>query len=464
MKKEYIERARGFAGLIGVAREDISPPAGIYSRCWGAATEFTATGLDMPLSLTALAFSNPEIDDERYVLLAIDGTWWQSQQESFLRRSVCEANGLNLHQVIGNLSHTHSGVPLTGDHEGLPGGELLQPYITEIIEAAVRASRAAFADSRPACLEWRYGHCGLASDRDFQPDPHGEFSIGYNPSGEADGTTAVGRVTDLKGELIATVVNYACHPTTLAWDNRLISPDYIGGMREVVERETGGKPCLFLQGASGNLAPRLQYVGDPAIARRHGRQLGYAAMSTLAGMADTPSKLVFREVRKSGANLAVWTEETDSLPSELSGKCHYLELAIKGDFPTLAILESDIAATDDPVMRERLRRKIRIRKIVGEDASFRFPVWIWRLGDSAVIGHPGEAYSEMQTTVRAAFPGLPVIVMNVANGSIGYLPPAKDYSKPGFYTVWQTPFAPGCLEKLTDHCIETISAIFPEFE
>ena len=43
------------------------------------------------------------------------------------------------------------------------------------------------------------------------------------------------RVTDPRGRLLATMINYACHPTTLAWDNTLISPDYIGALREVVE-------------------------------------------------------------------------------------------------------------------------------------------------------------------------------------------------------------------------------------
>ena len=34
---------------------------------------------------------------------------------------------------------------------------------------------------------------------------------------------------------VAVVVNYACHPTTLAWQNTLISPDYPGALRELVE-------------------------------------------------------------------------------------------------------------------------------------------------------------------------------------------------------------------------------------
>ena len=77
--------------------------------------------------------------------------------------------------------------------------------------------------------------------------------------------------------MLGTLVNYACHPTTLAWENTLISPDYVGAMREVVEQHTGA-PCLFLQGASGDLGPREGFVGDTAVADRNGRQLGFAAL------------------------------------------------------------------------------------------------------------------------------------------------------------------------------------------
>ena len=63
------------------------------------------------------------------------------------------------------------------------------------------------------------------------------------------------------------MVNYACHPTTLAWQNTLISPDYVGAMREVVGSRHDA-PCLFLQGASGDVGPRVGFVGDTEQAAR----------------------------------------------------------------------------------------------------------------------------------------------------------------------------------------------------
>jgi hypothetical protein len=41
-------------------------------------------------------------------------------------------------------------------------------------------------------------------------------------------------------------------------------------------------------------------------------------------------------------------------------------------------------------------------------------------------------------------------VLNIANGHLGYLPPAPLYRGPSLYTVWQTPYAEGSLEAVTD--------------
>ena len=37
----------------------------------------------------------------------------------------------------------------------------------------------------------------------------------------------------IRSKIIATMVNYACHPVSLGGGNKMISPDYYGAMREV---------------------------------------------------------------------------------------------------------------------------------------------------------------------------------------------------------------------------------------
>src|SRR5690606_20141880 len=120
----------------------------------------------------------------------------------------------------------------------------------------------------------------------------------------------VGCIRDDSGKVLGTVVNYACHPTTLAHNNRLLSPDYVGAMRELVSTATEA-PCLFLQGASGELAPREQYVADTKVADSHGRKLGYAVLPALESLWPTHTRLALTGSLTPGARLPLWEHERD---------------------------------------------------------------------------------------------------------------------------------------------------------
>jgi hypothetical protein len=246
-------------------------------------------------------------------------------------------------------------------------------------------------------------------------------------------------------------VNYACHPTTLAWDNKLISPDFIGAMRDVVEEHTSGAPCLFLQGASGELAPAHDYVGDTAVADKHGRQLGFAAMSAIESMLPPRHKLVYRGVMESGAPLAVWLPERFEPSRVVAADGFDIPLPIK-KMPSVAQMEADIAACKDRALQERMFRKLQIVKTLGDSGTFAMPAWVWRLGGAIIVAHPNEAYSCFQQDLRAAMPDFAVVVMNVTGPELGYITPPELF-KENIYQVWQTPFDKPALGVLTKTCL-----------
>ncbi len=185
-------------------------------------------------------------------------------------------------------------------------GNTFCPIVKKIIEGAVAAIKRSKVTVQPAVLSWAYGRCDMARNRDLVLDSE-TFLCGINPDGPADDTVLVGRVADTKGKIVATLVNYACHPVSLGGGNKLISPDYYGAMREVVERDTDGAPCFFLHGASGDMTPLRSYESDAAIADQNGRQLGYAALSTLTGMLPPEQEFAFDRIEESGAKLGRWS-------------------------------------------------------------------------------------------------------------------------------------------------------------
>lgn len=170
-------------------------------------------------------------------------------------------------------------------------------------------------------------------------------------------------------------MNYACHPTTLAWENRLISPDFVGATREVIESRCGGAPCLFLQGASGELAPAEQYVGDVNVADQHGRQLGYAALETLEGMLPPGTVLEFSHPVESGAPLAVWKRASHKPSQILQAISKTVDLPLK-DIPSLEEIETQMKACTDRVVEERLRRAREVRRVVGNGRTMPMEFWV----------------------------------------------------------------------------------------
>jgi len=437
---------------FGVATRDVTPPVGIYARTWGAATHEAAEGVHRPFAATAAVFAPITDDGPTLALVTVDIGWFQyGPDELQLRSTVMQRTGLDESELLISMSHTHAGPNVNSQLVDKPGVELIGPYLdrlTDQIGEVVVEARAALA---PAWVSHGYGRCAMAANRDLWDAAAERFACGYNPDEPADDTVLVARVTDDAGGLRATLFNYACHPTTLAWQNRLLSPDYIGAAREVLENAYG-VPALFLQGASGDLAPRDDYVGDTAVADRNGRQLGYAAAAAIEGLAPPGTQFVYTGILASGANLGTWEHQpcdTEQVRAseQLTAQVIHVPLRRK-DAP--AVVDSLSSATPDSVQEQEkaLRRRF-LDLTLGDGPVHEMPVWVWRLGEALLVAVPNEAYSVFQVELRRRFVGTPLWVLNMTNGTLGYLPPRETYGS-GRYQEQQSPYAPGCLEQTTE--------------
>ncbi len=449
-----------FSGLIGVAQVDITPPIGIYSRNWGAAASDTAEGLHRPLMLTCFTFQSAQNDIPLVLIPADFGVWGRAEDGAGLRTEISAALSLTPGRLMFCLSHTHAGPTLNRDDAFKQGGEFIDPYLRDLQRSAIATAQDALLSAVPAVLTWNYGTCQLATDRDL-PDPANDrYVVGWNPGQKADDTLLVGRITNDKQQIIGTIVNYACHPTTLGWENRLLSPDYVGAMRDLVQYNTDA-PCLFLQGASGDLAPAEQYVGDTETADKNGRVLGYAVMATLESMLPPSTQLSFSRVVESGAPLAIWEKKPSPPSRELRAEKIEVAYTLK-DLPSLVDLEKAYETTTSRVGKERLWRQRNIRRNLGDGNVVMVPLWLWKLGDAFLVGQPNEAYSLYQQELRRLFDPAVVGVINLVNGSAGYLPPSPWYDK-DIYQVRQTPFAAGSLEQLIRTTVQALGKLIQKF-
>ena len=470
---------------FGLASGDITPPANIYHRMWGAAKHERATGIHRPLRATVIAFAAADDagDDTpatEQILVALDHCVLGAVELTNLLDHVSAATGCRRETIAVVFSHTHAAGLMGLDRVGLPGGDLIPDYLNQLGRIVSELTSQALSRQTRASIVYGTGRCCLAGHRDFWDETTQQTICGFNPSGPADDTVLVARVTNEAGATLATFVNYACHPTTLAWDNTLISPDFPGAMREVVEQATGA-PCVFLQGASGELGPREGYVGDPAVADRNGRELGYAALSALTALPAAGTRFVFAGAVVSGATLGAWAHQPLT-PDELAAASRWQlarwhePLAYRPGQPRKENVAAELqqfqhderAARADGDLpraaecRAMAERKMRLlHRLAQLPAGEHFPlqVVLWRMGDAFWVVAQGEMYSVFQTELRRRFPGTPIIVTTIAaDWGASYLPPAGLYDKK-IYQESIAVVAAGSLEQLLDSIATRIKSL-----
>jgi hypothetical protein len=467
---------------FGLAKSDITPPVGIYHRMWGAATHDRSTGVHRPLEAAAMAFASTGDVSKKpsFVLIALDHCLFWPPEMKWLKKTIAEISGLAERDFLITFSHTHGSGLMDPSRKELPGGELIGPYLERLGIALGDLVRQAIAAMQPVTITYAMGRCDMAGHRDHWDEISQQFVCGYNPGGPVSDDVLVASIKTDNGEPVATVVNYGCHPTTLAWENTLISPDYPGAMREVVEQKTG-VPCVFLLSPCGDIGPKEAQQGDVAVADRNGRQLGYAALSALESLPQSGTQFVYRGPVISGATLGDWrhepmSDEQRQQAEKLIVNRIAVPIPFRSERPTLEQLEAErklrmaeeavaIAAgdvgqaRDCRAMVERLTRAATKWAAVPESDEYPYDVVVMKLGEAVWLTFEGEPYQLLQRELRSRFPNVPLMMSVIGDGwRASYLVTKPSYGK-NIYQETVAILAPGCLEQLIDEVSRAVAEV-----
>lgn len=461
---------------FGLGTVDITPPPDSYHRNWGAAAHDAAAGIHRPLR-AAVAILVPEEGGPEYLLVTLDLGWLRTVEMEELRQRLQTATAIPADRLVVTFSHTHSAINLDLARTGEPGGERIRPYLESLPGRLLEAVARARADLAPAELTYATGRCTLAANRDHWDAEHRVWTTGTDPEGRTDDLVQVVRLTRLGGAPVALVVSYACHPTTLAWTNRLLSPDYVGAMRELVESTTG-VPCLFTLGTCGDLGPCDGFVGDPAVADRNGRQLGYAALEAVESMPPPGTEMHYAGLVVSGATLGIWEhrpvgpERAAALQTfraavlEMSLPCRELPPAaqVEGELEEWRQREREAVtngrsqeAAEYRARVERCRRLLRRLEELPPDGLAPYEVILWQVGDGVWAWFNGEPYNLLQRELRGRFPGTPIVTGVLCNRPHSYILP-RERCGLGLYQEECSTLAPGALERILEAVTDQLRA------
>ena len=265
-------------GPVGVAKIDITPGGPVRMYGYGA-RKTESEGVAGRLKAAALAIGGDEGDGPA-VLLTVDcGAVPAHIRQDVLRRVQAKVP-LKAERFMLCNSHNHSGPDLKG-MDSMSGAERehLVRYAEELTGKLEEVVLKSLASRKPGRLAWTRGSVGFAANRRVLKD--GKWvGFGAVPEGAVDHSLPLLRVTDADGKLLALVVNYACHNTTLRGNFKPIHGDWAACAQESIEADHPGAAALVTLGCGADADPCPH--GTVELCRRHGRALADEVKRLLA--------------------------------------------------------------------------------------------------------------------------------------------------------------------------------------
>jgi len=269
--------------------------------------------------------------------------------------------------------------------------------------------------------------------------PDGRTILGRNPAGPIDREVIVVRLDRTSGEPVACLLNFATHPVSQSGAARLISADFPGYAREVVENLTG-TTCLYLQGACGNINSVIMKEGLES-PRTLGKRLGGAAIQAY----ETAEPLQLTPIAVAQAEA--------KLPAKTYASVAEAEKAVQA-------LQAEYDRAEESGNRGRLWwAKHRLDRATAALESLRTgkplppvlaPVWGVALGELGLATGPGEIFCEIGMAVKGAGVFPHTMYVSNTNGSIGYVPVAEAYPDGGYEVESASRVGPEAAGVLTD--------------
>ena len=393
-----------------------------------------------PLTATALV---AESDGTRLALIACDLLQIRAETVDEFRAAVGEMNDIAPSRIAIACAHNHYGPDVDRSDASVVSAyreNLKHLFAGLVSEAASGMTEAHVGIGRGA------SDIGI-NRREKRPD--GVIVLGNNPEGAVDREVVVVRVDSPDGRPMACLVNFACHPVCQSWQQRAISADYPGRMREVVEQLTGAK-CLFLEGACGNINPiRMEYSYEPA--RTLGTRLGCEVVRVWETVRPEPmTGILSVSTTVSLPRYRYGSEENAKrLADELGAEVARLEAQAPNSG---SLWWSKLRHSRVSDALESWRTGNPLSPVVGE-------VQTWRLGDIAFATAPAEVFNESGSLVKRESPIPDTFFVGYTNGSIGYVPTPESYPEGGYEVTHACQVDPDAAPMLNQTCLDLLGRL-----
>ena len=332
-----------------------------------------------------------------------------------IRKEACLKTGIPENAILISNTHSHS-TPDT-----ISAGFEDPTYLEFLTQAVVELICRAAADLQPVRIGWKkVAIRGLARSRRQKMKDGKVFTTRYGvPStwrvdpervigeGPIDPDLTVVRIEGLDGEALAVISNFGCH-ASVALTSLDLSGDFPGEAMAILEGILGDTGvALCTNGAGADVDPTLEmpYWGprNNANARRLGRIFAAQVLETL---------------------------ERVNVQDRMSIDCEQVlvDLPVREDWIRLMEVE-----------RERMVEEFDSRGVLTpvisamvKERTIHTEVQVLRLGDLVFVAYPGETFAETGLHLKSFFKDRNIVLIELANDNIGYIPTAQAFEEGGY--------------------------------
>lgn len=398
---------------MGYAQEDITPQKAVQIVGYDARPDNTSKGILHCLTAQTLVWKTPA---ETCCLIAIDSLGFTVELTTTLRTKAADILKTTADKIMVCFSHTHAA----------PNAAIEPEYYQFVCEKIITSAEYAKNHMFPVHAAW-----GAA-----------ENTIGVNrrESGRlVDPHLGILKLCDAQqNHLKLLILRVTAHGNVLMPDNHLISSDYFGVTRDILEYKFGCK-IMLIQGASGNVRPKFRQENadyleiHPAEAAKlklsKNMQKKYINQSLEA--LENMAYAIYHSVEKVIDNITVHPVKTLTMFSV--NRPFYATVPTMDQAATIAANAFKNAAIDGTGWLCEVERLLHNHiKQQTTDVEIQY----FALDNGCFCGIPNEAMTEIAVEVRKKA-NMPFLFFNgYTNGCSSYLPTAEEYDKGGYEVLW----------------------------
>ncbi|MGI6537764.1 MAG: neutral/alkaline non-lysosomal ceramidase N-terminal domain-containing protein [Caldicoprobacterales bacterium] len=394
---------------VGIGKLDITPEMGLFMSGGLYPREYDK--IKDPLYAKSIVIAT---EDTKIAIVTLDLLYLLNEHVNKARKAISEETGIPYENIVISTSHTHSG-PYTLFHQMEPYikesyDEILarhEKYLDRVLEAVKQSVLQANQDLEPCRLGTAKGKVeGILHNRRALKDDNDCWNTWLLPKEERDKWPAAGPVdTDLlilaaateDNKVKAVVYNYALHANS----NRIpksISADYPAYAAKEVQSSLGSHvETFFLPGACGNIN------------------------------VNTSSEVIGEKIGKE------IVEKLKTIDYNLEPVICTKNIVIDIPFREFTHFQEEEISRKWPSGLEYYRNEYQRLKDE-KKRSVKCSLTGIRIDDSALIFNPAEFFVEFGLEIKNNSPFKHSLVVELANGYIGYVPTKISFEQGGYET------------------------------